>query len=119
MNKSPQKVKKHYYRIAVSDDLNNEIARVQGWGKSWSCLSPCRFIWHLVCLGLEEYKRKNEERVETISTGTTEKIVEALTRNCLARQAKEHSSKASGEDTWTSFFHGIKHDGNIIYPVWD
>jgi len=50
MSKQQEEVKRNYYRIAISDDLNNEIARVQGWGGSWSCLSPANlsgiwFVW--------------------------------------------------------------------------
>ena len=63
-------------------------------------------------------------------TATLNEIIEAVKQlndsarwitlqQCLALAEHEmYQNKGNKETTWTGYFHGIKQEGNIIFPEW-
>jgi hypothetical protein len=47
---------KHYHRLVVTEDTNNQLLEARKQGKYNG--KPCRFIKHLVMLGLREYQTR-------------------------------------------------------------
>jgi len=57
MSKQRQEIKRHHYRLAFSDALNDQILEAIKRDE-YAMLRPCQFVRHLVSLGMEEYKAR-------------------------------------------------------------
>jgi hypothetical protein len=101
MSKQTQNIKRHFYRLALSDVSNDQILEALKHHDDVSFLRPSQFIRILVHLGLEEYKTQHKREAKAAAVG----------------QGGAREENTREEPAWTGYFRGVKRDGNVLYPV--